>query len=255
MTDEASAATRRWAVRRLVVLGVFVAVAATVGFLVPFDVDDVRAQTAELGWAGAVVFVLAYGAVTLSPVPKNVVTIAAGLVWGFGPGVVLVYAGALLGAAVAFLVGRRLGREAVERLTGARVARLDEVLARRGLLAVLGVRLVPLVPFTLVNYGAGLTAVRVRDYALGTAIGIIPGTVAYVALGAFGFELGWPFWIALGAIGVLSLGGALVGLRLRGRERRRAAAPDRSEGAAASDRPGTTGVGRRPETDRGGSDA
>lgn len=208
----------RWAVARLLLLLLFVALAATVGFLLaPTDVEVIRAAAAEWGWAGALVFLVAYAALTLTPVPKNLLGIAAGVVWGFWVALVLVYVGALLGAAASFVIGRALGREAVERLTGARVARLDEVLARRGFLAVLGARLIPVIPFTLINYGAGLTAVRRRDYALGTAIGILPGSAAYVALGAYGFELGPPFWIALAAIGVLSIAGIVVGTVVRSR--------------------------------------
>ncbi|WP_256714196.1 TVP38/TMEM64 family protein [Microbacterium sp. RU33B] len=203
----------------------FVALAATVGFLLaPTDVEVIRAAAAEWGWAGALVFLVGYAALTLTPVPKNLLGIAAGVVWGFWVALVLVYVGALLGAAASFVIGRALGREAVERLTGARVARLDEVLARRGFLAVLGARLIPVIPFTLINYGAGLTAVRRRDYALGTAIGILPGSAAYVALGAYGFELGPPFWIALAAIGVLSIAGIVVGAVVR--SRRQGAAPE-----------------------------
>lgn len=208
----------RWAVARLLLLLLFVALAATVGFLLaPTDVEVIRAAAAEWGWAGAIVFLVGYAALTLTPVPKNLLGIAAGVVWGFWVALVLVYVGALLGAAASFVIGRALGREAVERLTGARVARLDEVLARRGFLAVLGARLIPVIPFTLINYGAGLTAVRRRDYALGTAIGILPGSAAYVALGAYGFELGPPFWIALAAIGVLSIAGIVVGTVVRSR--------------------------------------
>lgn len=77
-----------------------------------------------------------------------------------------------------------MGRDAVERLTGTRLERVDQLLARRGLLAVLAVRLVPLVPFTAINYAAGLSTGRRRDYAWGTAVGIIPGTLSYVALGS-----------------------------------------------------------------------
>lgn len=210
--------SRRWAVTRLALLVVFVAVAATVGFLVaPTDVEAIRRAAGEWGWAGALVFLIAYAALTLTPVPKNLLGIAAGVVWGFWIALLLVYVGALIGAAASFVIGRALGREAVERLTGARVARLDEMLARRGFLAVLGVRLIPVVPFTLINYGAGLTAVRRRDYALGTIVGILPGSAAYVALGAYGFELGTPFWIALAAIGVLAVAGIVVGAILRAR--------------------------------------
>lgn len=211
--------SKRRAVVRLVLLLLFVAVVGTVGFLfAPTDLQAVRDWAAGLGIGGALLFVLGYAALTLTPVPKNLLTIAAGLVWGFWLALALVYVGALLGAAASFVIGRALGREAVERLTGARVARLDAALAHRGLLAVLGARLVPIIPFTLINYGAGLTAVRPRDYALGTAIGIIPGSAAYVALGAFGLELGPPFWVALAVLGVLVLGGVVTAAILHRRD-------------------------------------
>ncbi|TQJ30942.1 TVP38/TMEM64 family protein [Microbacterium sp. SLBN-146] len=212
--------TKTSAITRLVLLLLFVALAAAVGFfLAPSDVDAIRAWAADIGWGGAVLFLFGYAALTLTPVPKNLLGIAAGVVWGFGIALVLVYVGALIGAAASFVIGRLLGREAVERLTGARIARLDDLLARRGFLAVLGVRLVPVIPFTLINYGAGLTSVRTRDYALGTAIGILPGSAAYVALGAFGFEFGPPFWIALTVLGVLALAGVVAAAVLQRRKR------------------------------------
>ena len=207
-------------------LVLFVAIAAVVGFLLaPTDLTQIREWADGLGPGGAIVFALGYAGLTLTPVPKNVLTIAAGLVWGFWPALGMVYIAALAGAAASFVIGRRLGREAVERLTGARVADLDTALAHRGLLVVLGARLIPIVPFTLINYGAGLTAVRPRDYALGTAIGIIPGSVAYVALGAFGLEFGLLFWIALSIVSILALAGVLAGVLLR----RRVSRPSVSE--------------------------
>lgn len=210
--------SKRRAVVRLLLLLLFVALVGTVGFfLAPTDLQAVRDWAAGFGPAGAVVFALGYAALTLTPVPKNLLTIAAGLVWGFWLALALVYVGALLGAAAAFVIGRMLGREAVERLTGARVARLDAALVHRGFLAVLGARLVPIIPFTLINYGSGLTAVRPRDYALGTAVGILPGSAAYVALGAFGLELGPPFWVAVAVLGVLILGGVVAATVLRRR--------------------------------------
>jgi uncharacterized membrane protein YdjX (TVP38/TMEM64 family) len=216
-----------------VLLLLFVALVGTVGFLfAPTDLQAVRDWAAGLGAGGAILFVLGYAALTLTPVPKNLLTIAAGLVWGFWLALALVYVGALLGATASFVIGRALGREAVERLTGARVARLDAALAQRGFLAVLGARLVPIIPFTLINYGAGLTAVRRRDYALGTAIGIIPGSAAYVALGAFGLELGPPFWIALAVLGVLMLGGVVAATVIRRRNVGSEARPAESTGEA-----------------------
>jgi len=201
---------------RAITLAVFVAVAVAVGILVPIPgLEELRAWVADWGIAGGVIFALVYASITLTPAPKNVLSVAAGLAFGFWWALVAVYAGALLGAAVAFILGRGLGRDAVERFTGARVARLDELVRRRGLLAVIGVRLIPIIPFTAINYGAGLTALRRRDYALGTALGIIPGTVAYVALGAYGLEFGWPAWTAIGVLGALSLAGAIVAAKRR----------------------------------------
>ena len=205
------------------IFAAFVITAVIVAFTVPLpSVETIQALASEAGWWGAMLFVIAYGLVTLTPIPASVVSIAAGLTWGLGVGFLLVYSGALLGAALAFVIGRALGRDAIERYTGARVARVDEVLRRRGLLTLIGVRLLPILPFSVINYTAGLTAVRPRDYAIGTMVGIVPGTIAYVAVGAFGTTLGWPFFLAVGALGVLSIAGVIYIVISRRRQRRRA---------------------------------
>jgi uncharacterized membrane protein YdjX (TVP38/TMEM64 family) len=199
---------------------VFVVVAVIVGVLVPLpSVEDVRAAAESGGAWVAAGFSVAYAVASLTPVPKNVVSIAAGLVWGLPVGFLIVYVGAVLGAVLAFAVSRLLGRSIVERLTGTRVAQVDRLLAQRGVAAVIGARLVPLVPFTVLNYTAGLTSVRLRDYTIGTMVGMIPGTIAYVAVGAYGLTLGWPFFIAMGALGALALGGAIYAARARRRMR------------------------------------
>lgn len=238
--------SRRWSasVGRVIALGVFVAVAVAVGIVLGVPtLDQVQQLVASWGWAGGAGFVVLYAAITLTPAPKNVLSVAAGLIFGFAGALALVYLGALLGAAAAFGLGRWLGRDAVERYTGTRIARLDELVRRRGFVAVIGVRLIPVIPFTAINYGAGLTAVRRRDYALGTALGIIPGTVAYVALGAFGLELGWPAWVAIGVLGALTVGGAIWADR--GRRTRRAAAS--STTPPATTLPATTPPARAPD--------
>ena len=93
--------------------------------------------------------------------------------------------------------------------------RVDELLHRRGLAAMIGVRLVPVLPFTAINYTAGLTSIRWWPYLLGTAIGILPGTVSFVTVGAFGLQPGWQLHAALGALGVLTLAGLVVAVRRR----------------------------------------
>lgn len=201
-------------------LGLFVAVVTSAVVLalttgVP-SAADVQERIADAGWAAPVAFVGIYALVTLAPVPKNALSAVGGLLFGLGQGVALVFAAAMVGALAAFWLGRVLGRSAVERLTNARVRDVDELIARRGLLAVILVRLVPVVPFTAINYAAGLTAVRVRDYTLGTAIGMVPGTIAYVALGAFGTRpAAWPFLAAGFSLLLLTVGGLALARRWR----------------------------------------
>ena len=216
--------SNRAVIWRAAIFVAFVISVIVVGVAVPLpSLEKIRAAASDAGWWGAAVFVIGYGLVTLTPIPKNVVSIAAGLTWGLGVGVLLVYVGALIGAGLAFIIGRLLGRDAIERFTGARVARVDEVLRRRGLIALIGVRLVPVLPFTVINYTAALTGVRRRDYAIGTMVGILPGTVAYVAVGAYGTTLGWPFYLAAGGLGALTIAGVIYSVLLRRRRNRRAA--------------------------------
>jgi uncharacterized membrane protein YdjX (TVP38/TMEM64 family) len=197
----------------LVLLAVGLAVTAVVG--VP-TIDDVRAAVYRLGAAGVVGFVVVYALYTLVFLPKGVLSAAGGLLYGLAVGVALVWVGAMLGAVLAFWLGRVLGRDAVARLTGGHVDGFDQLVARHGILAVLFVRMVPVIPFTAVNYGAGLTALTMRSYLLGTAVGMLPGTVAYVALGAYGTDPGsWEFASAVGAFLLLSIAGGVVALRAR----------------------------------------
>jgi uncharacterized membrane protein YdjX (TVP38/TMEM64 family) len=209
-----------WA--RLILFVSAVAAAAAIAGLVGLpDLEQLRAGVAALGPAGPAAFILLYAGVTLVPVPKNVLTAAAGLLFGLGKGALIVLLAAVLGALGAFGLGRALGRDAVERLTGARVARVDALLSRHGLLAILGVRLVPVLPFTAINYAAELTAVRLRDYLIGTALGIIPGTIAYVALGAYGTAPdSWFFIVAVLVLVALTAGGATAAHRYRRRKKR-----------------------------------
>jgi uncharacterized membrane protein YdjX (TVP38/TMEM64 family) len=77
------------------------------------------------------------------------------------------------------LLAKALGRDFVDQLLGGRLQSLDQRLRERGFVSLLVVRLVPLFPFNGVNFGCGFTSIRVRDYVLATAIGIVPGTFVY----------------------------------------------------------------------------
>ncbi len=129
-------------------------------------------------WA-PVVFVAVYAVATALALPGSLLTIVGGAVFGFWWGFLLNSLGANIGANAAFRLSRALGRECIERIVRGRLKGLDNATAEHGFLGLLILRLIPLVPFNALNFGSGLTAMRWRDYALATIIGILPGTVVY----------------------------------------------------------------------------
>jgi uncharacterized membrane protein YdjX (TVP38/TMEM64 family) len=148
------------------------------------DVDVVRRWLDGVGAAGWAALVAGVGVVLMAPVPRTAVSVLLGLVAGFVPGLLVALAGAMLGALGSFGLARWLGRAAVTRLAGPRLSRLDRLLVDRGFVALLVGRLVPVVPFVVLSYGAGLTAMRLLPYLAATALGILPSTVVQVGVGA-----------------------------------------------------------------------
>lgn len=205
----------RWIRPALLVVLVLVAVVVALRVGVP-PVEDVRAWVADAGWAGPVAYAALYAGLSLTPVPATVLSIVAGVLFGVPVGIPVMAAGALTGAVAGFALARYLGRDTVAGLSGERLARLDALLRRRGLLAMITIRLLPIVPFAILNMGCGLTAVRARDYVLGTALGILPGGTAFVAVGAYGADPGsTPFLLSAAGLAVVLVGGAVAARRHR----------------------------------------
>jgi uncharacterized membrane protein YdjX (TVP38/TMEM64 family) len=131
------------------------------------------------------VFVTVYILQTALSLPgATVLTVAAGAVFGAALGTVYVNIGATTGATLAFLAVRYLFREPVQHKFGQRLEKINTELETRGLNYLLFLRLVPLVPFFLINLGAGLTRLPLRTFFIGTMIGIIPGSFVYCNAGA-----------------------------------------------------------------------
>ncbi len=183
------------------------------------DVRLLRERVDAAGPWGAVVFTIGYAVLCLLPAPKALLTALGGVLFGLWLGALLSWAAALVGAAAAFAVGRALGRDAVDRLTGGRVERADRLLTDHGFGAVLAARLTPVLPFTVLNYAAGLTGVRWRHYALGSALGMVPGSLAYAALGAFGTDP-WGIFAGVAVLVALIALGTVLGRRLLGHDGR-----------------------------------
>ena len=111
-------------------------------------------------------------------VPATPVVVAAGLLFGIWTGFSVAYGALTLAALLGFVTGHFLGTEALRRLAGKRLDQLSRHLARRGILTVFSLRLIPLAPFTVVNLVAGASRIRFRDFLVGSLAGLAPGTIA-----------------------------------------------------------------------------
>ncbi|WP_428264175.1 VTT domain-containing protein [Haliangium sp.] len=126
---------------------------------------------------GPAVAVLGFVAASLAMVPVAVLIVAVILLFGPWLGAACALAGSLGSASAAYGIGSRWWRDGIRRLAGRRLNRLSRALARRGLLSIVVVRVVPVAPFTVLNLVAGSSHIRFRDYLLGTLLGMAPGIV------------------------------------------------------------------------------
>ena len=170
--------------------------------------EDLLAFVDGLGLTAPVVFVVLYAVLSLALVPGSFLTIGAGVLFGPLLGTALAVIGGAFGATGAFLIGRRLGRTQVERLAGRKMRAVDEWLDLHGVAAIAVVRIVPGVPYSILNYAAGVTGISTRDYVYGSVIGLVPGAFVYAAFGSTIDEPLTPAFFAalLGIVAFLAAG-------------------------------------------------
>jgi uncharacterized membrane protein YdjX (TVP38/TMEM64 family) len=173
------------------VLGAVVLTALTVGwFFLPVKEwsDSFRSWIEDLGAWGVLIFGVVYIVATVFLVPVSVLTVVAGLAFGVAIGFPLVVVSATIGATLAFLVARYLVHKRVESLVAKRpkFKAVKQAVSEGGWKIVGLLRLSPLVPFNLQNYFYGITDVKLVQYVPATFVGIMPGTLLYVYLGAAG---------------------------------------------------------------------
>lgn len=138
---------------------------------------------------------LAYGAVYTAlevlAVPAIPLTMTAGAIFGVGAGTAVVSASATLAATTAFIIARYLARDKVQAYASLspKFAAVDAVIGRNGFKVVALLRMSPLLPLAASSYLYGLTSVELPAYVAGSWLGMLPGTIAYVAAGHYGREV------------------------------------------------------------------
>ncbi|MBQ1094214.1 TVP38/TMEM64 family protein [Streptomyces sp. B93] len=175
------------------------------------------------GAAAALVFAVAYGLCTVAFVPRPLLNLASGALFGTQLGLGAAVAGTVLGAGLSFVLGRVLGQDALRPLLRGRLLKAaDGQLSKHAFRSMLAVRLFPGVPFAAANYCAAVSRMSIWPFLIATALGSIPNTAAYAVAGARASTPTSPaFLIAMGCIAVPALAGAVVGWRKRHRLRGR----------------------------------
>ncbi|MDX1577405.1 MAG: VTT domain-containing protein [Gemmatimonadota bacterium] len=141
-------------------------------------------------WA-PVVYGIGYAALVVVLVPGGTLTVGAGFTFGLWLGTLVVFLAANLGAALAFLIGRYLLRERVQRWLAGRptLSAVDRAVEKQGWKVVFLTRLSPVFPFNVQNYFYGLTGVSFAGYLGASLIGMLPGTLLYVYIGTAGAQV------------------------------------------------------------------
>lgn len=152
------------------------------------NANDIIHWINGLGWLAPLCFILIYALASIIFLPTMVLTIAGGAIFGPLLGTVLNLFGATLGAALSFLIMRHLIYNKLFIKPGERLNRLIHGVEQRGWMFVALLRVVPIIPFNIVNYGLGITGIKFRLYLLTTFIFLIPAEIVYTYCGYAGMN-------------------------------------------------------------------
>lgn len=185
-----------------------------------YNPAQLQRSISQAGAWAPLLYILAYTVGTLTLLPSTPLNISGGLLFGAGFGILWTSLGAILAAAIAFWFSRTIGRSRLEKRLAGRWQRMDAEIQRGGLFYMFAIRLVPIMPYGIVNFAAGLTSIRFRDFLTGTLLGTVPSVLPFVLIGSSGFSAmttgnQTPLVGALGLTGLLMLFSAWV--KSRGR--------------------------------------
>ncbi len=138
------------------------------------------------GYIGYLIFIIAYAIATLLVLPSTAFNLLGGAIFGGAVGLFLTSTAALISAIAAFGLARWLGKDYVERFIPKDLDKLNQQLRLGGLSYTFASRLLPLIPYGVVSFAAGLSQIRYQDYILGTLLGTPLGLAPFVWLGSSG---------------------------------------------------------------------
>jgi uncharacterized membrane protein YdjX (TVP38/TMEM64 family) len=174
------------------------------------DTAQLQMWLNKVGIWAPIIYIVLYTVATLLILPSTALNLTSGAIFGVWLGTLWTSIAAIIAAIVAFAFTRTVGREIVAKNLAGRWSAIDVEMSQGGLFYVFAIRLLPLIPYGLVNFAAGLTSISFRDYFWGTILGTVPGVLPFVMLGSSGLQaLKTGDYLPL--MGALGLTGSLVG--------------------------------------------
>ena len=161
----------------------------------------------KMGIWAPILYILIYSIATICILPSTPLNLSGGAIFGSVWGTVWTSIAAILAAVLSFAFSRSIGRNFVEKKLAGKWQLIDREMHQGGFFYMFAIRLLPLIPYGMVNFAAGLTSIKFRDYFLGTFLGTVPGILPFVMMGAGLTALKQgdvlPLLVALALIGML----------------------------------------------------
>lgn len=202
--------TKKW------IMGLLV-LAASAALYLWLPPERIREGLLSLGALAPVGYMAMFAVLPAFFFPVAVLALAGGLVFGLWLGALYTFIGAIINCSVMFWMARYIGRQPIENLMAKRLdakwrARLAKLEGREGFVLLIVLRLIPAVPYNLINYAFGLTGMGYGTYMLASALGMIPGTFVFINIGDKALDVGSPgFWLAIGLLALLLAVTTLLG--------------------------------------------
>lgn len=153
-----------------------------------YDAAQLQVWLQQWGILAPGLYVVLYVVATILILPSTALNLTAGAFFGPWVGTVWASCGAVVAAIATFGFTRIWGRRWVSQHLATSWQTMDQEIQRGGVTYIFALRLLPIIPYGLVNFTAGLTSIRFRDYLIGTLLGTVPGILPFVMLGSYGFK-------------------------------------------------------------------
>ncbi len=170
----------------IVLLTVFCIVATGISVVIIGGIDRQQLQIwlETMGIFAPIIYIVLYTIATLLILPSTPLNLTGGAIFGVWWGTLWTTVAALVAALIAFIFSRTVGREFISQKLGKRWHAVDAEISQGGLFYMFAIRLLPIIPYGIVNFSAGLTSIKFQDYFVGTLFGTLPGVLPFVMIGA-----------------------------------------------------------------------